>query len=191
MTETEKFRTERLVTRSWRIADLPLAMELWGDPAVTALIDSRGKLTDAQVEEKLRAEIERERSSGVQYWALFDHRNGDFVGCGGLRPWVYTPGEANFEVGFHLVKRCWGKGYATEAALGAIGYAWEKLQLSQVYAGHHPDNRASERILKKLGFAFIGNLFYEPTGLMHPSYVCKAPTPETVHFRTAAARNSS
>jgi RimJ/RimL family protein N-acetyltransferase len=163
----------------------------WGDPAVTALIDSRGKLTDAQVEEKLRAEIERERSSGVQYWALFDHRNGDFVGCGGLRPWVYTPGEANFEVGFHLVKRCWGKGSATEAALGAIGYAWEKLQLSKIYAGHHPDNRASEKILKKLGFAFIGNLFYEPTGLMHPSYVCKAPTPETVHFRTAAARNSS
>ena len=191
MTETEKFRTERLVTRSWRIADLPLAMELWGDPAVTALIDSRCKLTDAQVEEKLRAEIERERSSGVQYWALFDHRNGDFVGCGGLRPWVYTPGEANFEVGFHLVKRCWGKGYATEAALGAIGYAWEKLQLSKVYAGHHPDNRASEKILKKLGFRFIENHFYEPTGLMHPSYICKAPTPETVQFRIAVARNSS
>ena len=191
MTETEKFRTERLVTRSWRIADLPLAMELWGDPAVTALIDSRGKLSDAQVEKKLRAEIERERSSGVQYWALFDHRNGDFVGCGGLRPWVYTPGEANFEVGFHLVKRCWGKGYATEAALGAIGYAWERLQLSKVYGGHHPDNRASEKILKKLGFEFIENHFYEPTGLMHPCYVCKAPTPETVHFRTAAARNSS
>jgi hypothetical protein len=47
---------------------------LWGDPAVTALIDSRGKLTTAQVGEKLRAEIERERSGGVQYWALFDHR---------------------------------------------------------------------------------------------------------------------
>src|SRR5271170_6920649 len=116
MTETEKFRTERLVARSWQIEDLPLAIELWGDPAVTALIDSRGKLTNAQVGEKLRAEIERERSGGVQYWALFDHRNGEFVGCGGLRPWLYTPGEANFEVGFHLVKRCWGKGFATEAA---------------------------------------------------------------------------
>ena len=80
-----------------------------GDPAVTALINSRGKLTNAKVGEKLRAEIERERSGGVQYWALFDHRNGEFVGCGGLRPWLYTPGEANFEVGFHLVKRCWGK----------------------------------------------------------------------------------
>ena len=173
MTESEKFRTERLVARSWQVEDLPLAMELWGDPAVTALIDSRGKLTNAQVGEKLRAEIERD----VQYWALFDHRNGEFVGCGGLRPWLYTPGEANFEVGFHLVKRCWGKGFATEAAFGALEYAWEKLRLSRVYAGHHPHNRASEKILKELGFEFTGNVFYEPTGLMHPSYVCKAPPP--------------
>jgi hypothetical protein len=65
MRETEKFRTERLAVRPWQIEDLPLAMELWGDPAVTALIDSRGKLTNAQVGEKLRAEIERERSGGV------------------------------------------------------------------------------------------------------------------------------
>jgi RimJ/RimL family protein N-acetyltransferase len=83
-------------------------------------------------------------------WALFDHRNGDFVGCGGLRPWVYSPSEADFEVGFHLVRRCWGQGFGTEAALGALEYAWEKLQLSKVYAGHHPDNHASENILKKL-----------------------------------------
>ena len=33
-------------------------------------------------------------------------------------------------------------------------------------------NRALEKILKTLGFEFIGNVFYEPTGLMHPSYVC-------------------
>ena len=152
-------------------------MKLWGDPAVTALIDSRGKLTKAQVGEKLRAETERERSDGVQYWALFDHRNGDFAGCGGLRPWIYTSAEGNFEVGFHIVKRCWGKGFGTEAALGALEYAWTKLRLSKVYAGHHPDNRASEKILKKLEFEFIENVFYKPTGLMHPSYICMAPTP--------------
>jgi [ribosomal protein S5]-alanine N-acetyltransferase len=109
--------------------------------------------------------------------SLFDHRNGDFVGCCGLRPWVYTPSEADFEVGFHLVKRRWGKGFGMEAALGALEYAWAKLRLSKVYAGHHPDNRASEKILKKLGFEFIENVLYEPTGLMHPSYICMVPTP--------------
>ena len=39
-------------------------MELWGDPAVTALIDSRGKLTETQVYEKLNAEIERATDRG-------------------------------------------------------------------------------------------------------------------------------
>jgi len=180
----ERFRTERLAARSWQIKDLPLAMELWGDPAVTTLIDCRGQLTEAQVQEKLRAEIEREKSCGVQYWALFDHRNGDFVGCSGLRPRAYTPGAVNFEAGFHLVKRCWGKGFATEAAQGALEYAWEKLRLSKVYAGHHPDNRASEEILKRLGFEFVENFFYEPTGLMHPSYVRMAPTPRPDTFRS-------
>src|ERR1700730_12927368 len=58
----EKFRTGRLVARSWQIEDLPFGMELLGDPAVTALIASRGKLSEAQVREKLYAEIERERS---------------------------------------------------------------------------------------------------------------------------------
>jgi [ribosomal protein S5]-alanine N-acetyltransferase len=171
----EKFRTRHLVARSWQIEDLPLAIELWGDPAVTVLIDSRGKLTEAQIREKLCAEIERESSTAVQYWALFDHRSGNFIGCAGLRRWVYTPGSADFEVGFHIVRRCWGNGFGTEAAQGALEYAWQKLQLVKVYAGHHPDNRASEKILKKLGFEFIEDVFYPPTGLMHPSYMCMAP----------------
>jgi RimJ/RimL family protein N-acetyltransferase len=56
------------------------------------------------------------------------------------------------------VQRCWGKGFATEAAFDALEYAWEKLWLSKVYAEQHPDNRASEKILKKLGFAFMKSL---------------------------------
>ena len=181
MTDTERFRTEQLVARSWQIKDLPLAIEVWGDPAVTALIDSRGKPSNAQVEGKLRAEIECERLHGVHYWALFAHRNGGFVGCGGLRPWVYTPGEPNFEIGFHLVKSCWGRGLAMEAARGVLEYAWHKSRLSKVYAGHHPDNPASQRILENLGFEFIGTVLYGPTGLMHPSYVRKRHEPAKLH----------
>ena len=152
-------------------------MELWGDPAVTALIDSRGKLSNEQVQEKLHAEMERERSTGLQYWALFNRSDGEFVGCCGLRRWIYTPDEANFELGFHIVKRCWGQGFAMEAAQGALDYAWRGLRLSKVYAGHHPDNRTSRHILERLGFTFLETLFYAPTGLMHSSYVCKRPDP--------------
>ena len=187
----EKFRTRRLIARSWLIEDLPLAMELWGDPAVTALIDSRGKLTEAQVHEKLYAEIERERSCGVQYWALFDHRNGDFVGCGGLRPWVYTPGGADFEVGFHLVRRCWGRGFGTEAAQGALDYAWEKLQLTKVYAGHHPDNRASGRILKKAWIRVHRKCFLQAHGPDASVLSLHGADTQAKHFHIDVARKSS
>ena len=172
---TARFRTRRLAARSWRVADLPFATELWGDPAVMALIDARGRLTAAEVEAKLRAEIERERAVGVQYWALFEQPGGGFVGCCGLRPWAYTPGEANFELGFHIVRRCWGRGFATEAAQGALNDGWRQLHLSKIYAGHHPDNRASQQILEKLRFTFLDSVFYEPTGRMHPSYVRHRP----------------
>jgi RimJ/RimL family protein N-acetyltransferase len=173
--DTEKFRTVRLVARSWRADDLPFATELWGDPAVTALIDSRGQLTADEVAEKLHTEIARERTAGVQYWALFERQSGGFVGCCGLRPWVYTPGEANLELGFHLVTRCWGQGFAIEAARRALELGWQELRLAKIYAGHHPDNHASRHIFDKLGFTFLDTVFYEPTGLLHPSYVCHRP----------------
>jgi hypothetical protein len=62
MTETEKFRTERLVARPWQIEDLPLRWNC-GDPAVTTLIDSRGKLTNAKSER-----ISMPRSSARVRW---------------------------------------------------------------------------------------------------------------------------
>jgi len=49
------------------------------------------------------------------------------------------------------------------------------LRLAKIYAGHHPDNHASKHILEKLGFTFLDTVFYEPTGLLHPSYVCTRP----------------
>lgn len=167
--------TERLTAREWELSDLPFALELWGDPDVTQLIDRRGKLSRDQVVQRLNDEIDRQKIHGVQYWALFETKSGQFVGCSGLKPWTFTPGdtpgEKNYELGYHIVKRCWGKGYATEAAKGAIKYAYEKLGLTKLYAGHHPQNANSKKILLKLGFRHTEDVFYEPTGLQHPSYI--------------------
>ena len=43
----EKFRTERLVARTWDAEDLPLALELWGDPADSDQVVNRGDLSTA------------------------------------------------------------------------------------------------------------------------------------------------
>ena len=191
MREMEKFRSERLLARPWQIEDLPLAMKLWGDPAVTVLIDSRGKLTDAQVGEKLRAEIERERSGGVQYWALFDHRNGEFVGCGGLRPWHYTPGEANFEVGFPSREALLGQGLRNGSSirrarirLGKIATVASLRWASppQSCFGENPE-KARIRVHRKCVLR---------ANRLDASVLClQSAAPETERFHIAVARNSS
>jgi ribosomal-protein-alanine N-acetyltransferase len=39
-----------------------------------------------------------------------------------------------------------------------------------LFAGHHPQNEGSRRVLDKLGFRFMGTTYYPPTGLQHLSY---------------------
>ena len=94
-----------------------------------------------------------------------------------MRPRVYTPGEANVEMGFHIVKRCWCQGFATEAARARSIGAGRHLRLAKIYAGHHPDNHASKHFFERLGFTFVEAVFCELPGLLHPSYICYRPDP--------------
>ena len=56
------------------------------------------------------------------------------------------------ELGFWIGKPYWGRGYATEAARALVGYAFDKLGLTQIVAGAFRENRASRRVLEKVGF---------------------------------------
>ncbi|WP_257133447.1 GNAT family N-acetyltransferase [Bacillus wiedmannii] len=67
----------------------------------------------------------------------------------------------------------WGKGYATEAT-----YAFLKIGIERVVAVVFPENKASVRVLKKLGFQFEEKVknsneeFKEFAG-MHSFYITK------------------
>lgn len=96
---------------------------------------------------------------------------GDFIGCCGLRP--YKLEEGIFEIGFHLKERFWGKGFANEGAKAVIQYAFDQLQATDIFAGHNPHNVNSRKALEHLGFHYISDEYYPPTGLYHPSYKYK------------------
>ena len=142
-------------------------MALWGDPDVTRLIG--GPFSPEQVKERLDNEIASMSAHGVQYWPIFLLSGGEHVGCAGLRP--YRPDDRIYELGFHLRRGHWGKGLAEEAGRGVIAFAFETLGASALFAGHHPANDASRRVLEKLGFRLTHQERYPPTGLMHPSYL--------------------
>lgn len=90
------------------------------------------------------------------------------MGVCGFRP---TKKSGELEFGIHLLPKFWHKGLATEAAQAIITYAFTSLKINSIVAGHNPQNNASKKLLTKLGFKFVRNEYYSPTGLNHPTYV--------------------
>jgi len=160
-------KSPRLGFRTWAMADIPLAQTLWGNPEVTKTID--GPFSDSQIHERLAREIANQLAYKLQYWPIFLLATGEFVGCCGLHP--YNPETRTFELGYHLCPQFWGKGLAPEAAQAAISHAFGTLGLKEIYAGHQPGNVTSKKILEKLGFRFVRDEIYPPTGQINPLYI--------------------
>ncbi|MDO4327399.1 MAG: GNAT family N-acetyltransferase [bacterium] len=166
MDRTFFLKTNRIGFSKWSSEDMTLAQLLWGNPQVTKYICASGKFTENDIAHRLDTEIFNETKYHVQYWPLFELATDDFIGCCGLRP----HGEKEYEMGFHLRPTLWGQGYAQEAAIAVINYAFTTLKAKKLFAGHNPNNVKSQKLLNKLGFVYIGDIFFEPTGLFHPSY---------------------
>ena len=70
----------------------------------------------------------------------------------GLFPVEWTGPDV--EVAYHFARDVWSRGYATEAAGAWVGAAFDQLQLDRVVALAYPANRASTRVMEKLGMHF-------------------------------------
>ncbi len=48
-----------------------------------------------------------------------------------------------------------GSGYGTEIVAGIVGFAFEKLNHSELRATIYPENVVSQRVLRKFGFEIV------------------------------------
>lgn len=71
-----------------------------------------------------------------------------FVGC--------PSPKGRAEIGYSLLPRCRGLGYATEAADALIGWAFEDPAVTCIFARTYADLGASIRLLRRLGFTPTG-----------------------------------
>jgi len=86
--------------------------------------------------------------------AVIDKNSEQFIGWCGLDHRDQTKENP---VLFYLFKeRCWGRGLATEAARGVLGYAFGKLGLSRIDSGAAFENTASKRVMEKIGMRYLG-----------------------------------
>jgi RimJ/RimL family protein N-acetyltransferase len=109
---------DRVVLRPWREADLESFVPLHADPEV--MVDASTIKTRAQSEAKFQRYIDAFKSLGFCRWAM-EHRDGNFLGYVGIMPIRDRhPLAPSVEIGWRLVRRAWGKGYATEGARATL-----------------------------------------------------------------------
>ena len=140
--------TDRLAFREMTRGDQEIMEELLGDPEVMRYYP-RPKSRD-EVSRWIDSTLRSYDEHGHALWVLELIDTGEFIGDCGLT-WQNVDGNRMLEVGYRLLPRFQGVGYATEAAAACLRFAHEKLGEDHVVAIINPDNWASRALAERLG----------------------------------------
>lgn len=149
---TPEIRTDRLLLRAWRETDkVPYAL-INADPQVMRHFPST--LTREQSDHMVDRITELWDANSFGLWAAERMDTGVFIGFVGLAAptWqaAFTP---CVEVGWRLAAAHWGQGFAPEAALAALAFGFEHVDLpnDQIVSFTTTQNLNSQRVMQKLG----------------------------------------
>ena len=146
-----QIETPRLLLRLPQLEDLDPWAEMMADAEATRFI---GGATPRSVTWRgLMTVIGAWHATGFAMFSVCEQSTGRWVGR--LGPWM-PEGWPGTEVGWAIVRDCWGKGYATEGAAVATDWAFDHLGWESVIHGIDPANIASQAVARKLGSRNLG-----------------------------------
>lgn len=146
-------RTERLVLRPWLEEDLEPFAELNADPRVREYFP--GVLSRQESDALVEIVSDHIQRCGWGFWAASLIQTGEFIGFIGLED-VHFVAPFNksapaVEIGWRLAFNHWGKGYATEGAIAALQYGFERLNLEEIVSFTPLANQRSRHVMEKIG----------------------------------------
>jgi [ribosomal protein S5]-alanine N-acetyltransferase len=141
--------TRRLKLSEPVSADIADLFRFFGDRRAMHLTQSFEDIEQCAIH-VLTHEKQRE-INGCAPWVVSERATGSIVGWGGLYEDPFDIGWG-IELAYRFAPTSWGKGYATELAMACISVARDELHLDKIIAFSHPDNAASQNVLRKAGF---------------------------------------
>ena len=123
-------------------------------------------------------------STGLGFWTILLRDSGERAGKCGLGPieGEHAPPQlrGQLEIGWSLAEPFWGRGLAAEAAGAVLRYGFETLGHDVIFSQTSDSNRASTRLMERLGFERLAALDY-----VDPGYPA-ADNPTTIYRLTRA-----
>ena len=150
--------TNRLVIAEWLPEDWADFRPIASDPDVMRYIGRGEPWSDDHIRRFVNTQIQRSAACGFCLWKLSEKASRSLIGFCGLQHLSRT-GE--IEIGWWLAKSSWGKGLAAEAGRAVLHHAFEGVCLRRVVAIAQPPNRASLRVMQKLGMKYERDLLRE------------------------------
>ena len=156
--------TDRLILRELRMTDLKDMFELDSDAEVHKYLGNKPVKTLDESREMLKSVLNQYQERGIGRWAAIEKYSGNFIGWSGIR--LNTEYNMNgftkyYDVGYRFIKQYWGKGYATESGKASIDYAFNVLNLPELYATTEIGNLASHNALLKIGLKYVEDFYFE------------------------------
>ncbi len=143
--------------REFREEDAEALFEMESDPIVLTYLEVEPlkKLDEIYpIIERVQKQYE---DNGTGRWVMIEKSSGELMGWTGLKleP-LETNGFTNYyDLGYRMIPRYWGKGYATESALASVDYGFNELNLEKINGGADVKNIASNRVLQKAGLELV------------------------------------
>ncbi|MFJ8492686.1 GNAT family N-acetyltransferase [Streptomyces sp. NPDC094038] len=138
--------TERLLLRPLRVEDVDAFVALHEDDRVNRFV---GAYSHHQALDRLASIEEQWEQRGHGLCAVELKSSGEFIGRVGLNYWEIFD---EVELGWTLKAETWGHGYATEAAGACLAWGFATLERAYFTSMIRPENTASVRVAKRLGF---------------------------------------
>ena len=161
-------QTERLSLREFEPEDVDALAAILSDPETMRYYPM--SFDRAAVVDWILRNRTRYANDGYGLWATVLKSTGDLIGdCGLVRQSV--DGVDELEIGYHVRRDLWGKGYATEAAQACRDYGFANLKVDRLISPIRPENLASRRVAEKNGMT----IWKEVTraNLLHYVYAIK------------------
>lgn len=95
--------------------------------------------------------------NGFGRWAVISKETRETLGWCGLKKHP----DNSVDVGFRFFQNQWNKGFATEAGQACLEYGFQVLELPQIVANADKENKASIRVLEKIGMTFDKEQTYD------------------------------
>lgn len=158
-------QTDRLVLRHFSSGDLEALHEILGHPEVMRF-SLRGPLSREETSNWLAKRLADSEAGRPTQYAVTSRKDSRLIGFSGYVPYDDTESEAEYEIGYRFHPSSWGQGIGTEAVLATLNYGFSTLGFREIIAFVERENKASVRILEKIGMRFDKDTLYHDIPVM-------------------------